>query len=130
MRGPSLIVMFVAATVTTAAAQPAPGAPPAPPAARAIAIRVTRAVGDFDTTVLRRELHKHAATCRRRGASGTARLTLMLRDEPRRHGMRVLKASGDAGLRRCLGRVLPAAAWPTGHLDGIAEFTIAVRVAP
>lgn len=125
-----MIALVVAATVATAAAQPAPDAPPAPPAARAIAIHVARAVGDFDTNVLERALRRHAATCRRRGARGTARLTLMLRDEPRRHGMRVITASGDAGLRRCLGRGLPTAAWPTGHLDGVAEFTVTIRVAP
>ncbi|MBL8624406.1 MAG: hypothetical protein JNK64_24070 [Myxococcales bacterium] len=130
MRWPSMVVTLVAAATATAAAQPAPDARPTPPGAPPISVRVVRAIGGFDADILRRELRRHAATCGRRGGSGTTRLRLMLRDEPRRHGMRVIGASGDAGLRRCLGRVLAAAAWPTGHLDSVAEFTVVVRVAP
>ena len=126
MRWLLLAAVFVAATRTVALAQPAPDAP-APPA---ITVRVKLAIGDFDRDRLRRGLHTHAATCRGRGASGAVRLRLMLRDAPRRQGMRVIEARGDARLRRCLGKILPAAAWPTGSLDGIAEFTVTIRVAP
>ncbi len=118
---PLLVTVAAAGGDTTATAQPV---------ARPISVRVTRVIGGFDEHRLRRELRQHAATCRRRGASGTTQLTLALRDAPQRRGMRVLAARGDARLGRCLGRILPAAAWPTGSLDGIAEFTVTIRVAP
>lgn len=118
---PLLVAVAAAASATPAIAQPA---------APAITVRVTRAIGGFDAQRLRRGLRDHAATCRRRGVSGAVHLTLLLRDEPHRHGMRVQAARGDAGLRRCLGQRLPAAPWPTGSLDGTAEFTVTIRVAP
>lgn len=121
MRWLLLVIGAAAAATPRAIAQPAP---------RTITVRVTRAIGGFDPQRLRRGLRQHAATCRQRGAFGTVRLTLVLRDEPGRRGLRVQAARGDAQLRGCLVRALPAAAWPTGSLDGTAEFAVTIRVAP
>ena len=126
MRWLSMVAVLVAAAPTVALAQPEPTAP----TPRAITVRVSRAIGGFDRDRLRRGLHKHAATCRGRRASGTVHLRLMLSDSPPRHGLRVLEARGDARLRRCLGKILPTTEWPTGSLDGIAEFTVTIRIAP
>ncbi|MBK7077163.1 MAG: hypothetical protein IPH44_33215 [Myxococcales bacterium] len=127
MRWP-LLVVLAAATGGPAAAQPSRGGPPRPRPPRAIAIDVTRAIGGFDKSILKRELRRHATSCRQRGAHGVAQLSLMLRDAPGRRGMRVLEAKGDPSLRRCLRQRLPAAPWPTGSLDGITEFRVTVRV--
>ncbi len=94
MRWP-LLVVLAAATGGPAAAQPSRGGPPRPRPPRAIAIDVTRAIGGFDKSILKRELRRHATSCRQRGAHGVAQLSLMLRDAPGRRGMRVLEAKGD-----------------------------------
>lgn len=126
MRWLPMAVVLVAAAPTVTWAQPEPTAP----TPRTITVRVNRAIGDFDPQRLRRGLYKHTVTCRDRGASGTVHLRLTLSDSPPRHGLRVLEARGDARLRRCLGTILPTTAWPTGSLDGIAEFTVTIRIAP
>ncbi|MBK9036696.1 MAG: hypothetical protein IPL61_36505 [Myxococcales bacterium] len=108
---------------------PAGGQPVTPPAEAALEVEITRMVGDFDRAILRRLLRTHAETCRQRGAGGVVTLELMLTDRPDRRGLRIVSAAGDAALRGCLGEVLPAAAWPTGRLDGVVTFTATVRVA-
>ena len=128
MRWPLLLVVLAATTGGPAAAQPSRGGPPRPRPPRAIAIDVTRAIGGFDTSILTRELRRHATRCHQRGAHGVAQLSLMLRDAPGRRGMRVLEAKGDPSLRRCLRQRVPAAPWPTGSLDGITEFRVTIRV--
>lgn len=124
-----VLLLFSLAIVTAHGAAGQPTAGGGPVATEPVTVDVTRAIGGFDAPVLRRQVRTIAAGCRRRGASGAAHLTLALHDQPDRRGMRVTSATGDAGLRRCLRRALPAARWPTGRLDGYAEFTVAIVVA-
>ena len=128
----ALVAVMLAASAATATGQPTrrPASPPAPAPPRPVAIHVDRTVGDFDAALLARGLRKHAAACRQRGVTGTVRLTLLLKDQPDRRGLRITAATGAAALRRCLDRRLQAATWPTGRLDAYAAFTATVRVAP
>lgn len=110
-----------------ASAQPSPGPPPAP---GRVSVQIHRAVGGFEAGVLRRLLHLHAVRCQDRAATGEVRLKLWLHDRGDRRGMRIRSATGARRLRRCLQRFLPAARWPTGQLDGIAQFDVTISVTP
>jgi hypothetical protein len=125
MRWP-LLVVLAAATGGPAAAQPSRGGPPRPRPPRAIAIDVTRAIGGFDKSILKRELRRHATSCRQRGAtaSRSCRSCCGTRRPPRHARARGEGRSQPATLPA----PAPAAPWPTGSLDGITEFRVTVRV--